>query len=255
MTKPTALVEANKREMKKVRSATSSVSERFASVLFGIGDAYIEAGGTFMELASISGDVGSEKRKLIGRFIDETIRGVEFGIITEVTGISLPAGARLFRLCLDVDWDTLLADFIRATCPQTGSDWDIWRVVGQYPSLKKGTTTEEVYLLWYGPGSLTKPETADAWAADNKFVRIHPRVPCSIIGGVDDIVPQLKKLGYPFDGVGVVSTSPCTLGGVSRIPNAWRDSGGGRRAYVDRASNEWNVSSLFAFSRKLPLVQ
>ena len=81
-------------------------------------------------------------------------------------GIIPPPGGMVQILSVPVDESRLWADAIKAATPDTGRDWDIWKVGGQYPpvsgarpSLKQviianfGNIGQRVRRCWFGARS------------------------------------------------------------------------------------------------------
>ena len=263
MTKPKAPVQAN--EARVVRSYVQSTSERFSTALLAIGEEYIEEGGTFSELASIAGDAGALKRQRIAEFIRDTIRGVKndlsaaaielaqkLGVIEEATDILAPAGGKVFRTRILVDWSKPWREHALSMCPQTPTDWDILNMGDQFESSQKGQTIEEIIFLWFGPNVNGTALKADAWANEHKLIASHGRIPMAVIGGMPGLIGQLRNMGFPYSSVGIISTSQCKLGRGPHVPNAWQCDGCEREAGLYHVARGWNDYNLFVFesSRK-----
>lgn len=174
-------------------------------------------------------------------------------VIREATDkdITLPEGGKVFVVTTLVDWLNPWVEYIREMCPQTVNDCSIFMVAEQYLSVLTGTTLERTYLVWYGEGKYGNEEKITRWFAKNPaFETSHGRMPLAIIGSTPMIIPQLKKLGFPYSDVGIIAPMPCTLDKVRGFPGAWRRSDGDRKADVYEAAFVWYARDLWAVRRR-----
>lgn len=254
---------SGKSEETKMRAALQSPFGVVVDTLFIIYKLVSELGVDLKEWSVLSGEKGIDACRTIADFIRDTIRGVKYdlsvaaielaqklGVIEEVTDIPAPAGGKVFRVLVMVDWAKAWRDYMLASCPHTDKSWDVLNVGDQFESPQRDSEIKEVIFLWFGKNVYGTVEKADAWAIENNLVASHGRIPAAVIGGIPGIIGQLQNLGYPYGSVGVVSTSQCKLDGDPRVPCAWRDGDGRRRAGLGHLSRGWDGSYVVAFFRK-----
>ncbi len=250
----------------KVRAGIQSTFDQVRDIFIAVFQALIALGLTLEEIATLAGESGLKKRTKIVDYIRDTIRGVKqdlsasaleltqkLGVIEEATDITPPEGGKVFRVRVMVDRAKKWKEYILASCPRTPKNWDILKAEDQFESPKRGSTEEEVILLWFGSGVSGTMPRVEAWAISHELRKAHGRIPAAVIGTIPGIIGQLQNLGFPYSSVGIVSTFQCTFGTFGEdphVPCAWRGSDGEREASLRHVLDGWSDDFLFAFVRK-----
>ncbi|OGN06892.1 MAG: hypothetical protein A2750_02990 [Candidatus Yanofskybacteria bacterium RIFCSPHIGHO2_01_FULL_45_42] len=94
---------------------------------------------------------------------------------------------RVFRLQVPVNYDLEWAEAIRRGAPNTSESSLIWTVSDQFPTDKKGTVTESVFVTQLGPSF--RHQAALNYAVAEKKPHAHPRV----IWAIGECHPKLAR--------------------------------------------------------------
>lgn len=158
--------------------------------------------------------------------------------VVHTGGIVPPEGGRILVVTLPVDESRLWKDSVSAAGPNTGRDWNIWKLGDQYPSVVGATRgLQQITLANFG--KYTRSEGDLIWAKEQHLVPASPRA----VFAVGEYCPYLNLVMNPM---AVVSLVTCSFGGEQFVCDVWFD--GSRRA-ADRRwfVSEWRDIYWFAF--------
>lgn len=195
-------------------------------------------------------EVGSEQAQ---EAVKDPIRfGFEFtrflqnsGRVTVVTtdGIIPPPGGMIHILSVPVDESRPWPDVIRAAAPNTGSDWDIWKVWDQYPPVA-GARLSIKQVILANFGKVAQSEEALAWGKEQKLKPTMPRA-CFAIS---EHFPKINRY-LDMNPMAVVTLMDCSFVGCRRVPSVWL-CGAEREAFLRRFVIDWGGLYWFAFVRE-----
>ena len=159
-------------------------------------------------------------------------------------GIIPPPGGRIQILSVPVDESKPWEDAVKAAGPNTGPDWEIWKVGKQYPPLPGfRPSLKQVVLANFGR-AIESSEEALVWGREQKLVPSTPRV----IFSVGEHYPELNQ-HLEMESMAVVSLKQCSCGGDQCAPYVWFD-GSERGASLLRFAGRWGGHGWFAFVRE-----
>lgn len=167
-------------------------------------------------------------------------------IIMTTDGIRVPEGGRIHMVAVPVNESRDWAESVRAAGPDTGRDWAIWRMGGEYPSKEGISGLRKVVLVHFGKGKNTRSEENIAWAKSQGLAPASPRT----VFAVSEYSPNLNRdLGMDL---AVVSLEQCFFGGMPDCACVWFD-GSERKAYDFWFEGDWGDDCWFAFVRESEL--
>lgn len=159
------------------------------------------------------------------------------------TTLTPPPGGRLHIVCVPVNPARQWQEAVIAAGPNTPSDYNVWKVGGQYSSIAAEVQDDEIILLNFGPNNGSW-DRAIAWAEQNKLVRTAPRQ----VFALGEHCPTLHhELG--MNPICVVATTECTFKGRRRACNVWWDDAK-RWVNLSGVSHCGGAGDWFAFVRK-----
>lgn len=169
-------------------------------------------------------------------------------IVMTTDGITVPDGGRIHMVAVPVNESRDWYEALKAAGPNTGRDWAIWRMGGEYPPKETGSGLKKVVLLNFGKGKNTLSSENIAWAKSQGLVPASPRT----VFAVAEYNPNLNRdLGMDL---AVVSLEECSFEGRPSYACVWF-VGSERRAYGGGwFESDWSDGSWFAFVRESELV-
>jgi hypothetical protein len=168
---------------------------------------------------------------------------VVFAIVTTDVVIP-PEGGKIEILSVQANDSRSWEDAVSAAGPNTGRDWDIWRVGDFYPPMAGATEgLQEIILVNFGGGGYMRSEEILAWAKSQRLIPGSPRK----VFAVGESCPSLHwDLGT--DVMSLVSLVPCSFEGRRRVPSVWW-YGSLRQADLRWFAYGWYAYNWFAFIR------
>jgi hypothetical protein len=172
---------------------------------------------------------------------------VHGGRVAVVTpgGVRPPEGGRIQILSVQANDSRSWEDAVSAAGPNTGRDWDIWRVGDLYPPTAGATEgLQEIILVNFGGERYIRSQEILAWATSQRLIPDSPRK----VFAISEQCPMLHRdLGS--DVMGLVSLVPCSLEGRWRVPSVWW-YGSLRQADLRWFAYGWYAYNWFAFVRE-----
>lgn len=161
--------------------------------------------------------------------------------IVSTGGIIPPEGGKILIVAVPVNESRSWQDAVSGAGPNTGRDWDIWKVGDQYPPLAGAAPRlQQVFLVNFG--KYTRSEGNLIWAKEQHLVPASPRA-------VFAIGEHCPYLNLAMDPMAVVSLAKCSFGGGEHACYVWW-FGSERRAYLIWFDGGWNDHYWFAFVRE-----
>ncbi len=159
-------------------------------------------------------------------------------------GITSPPGGKVLLLTAVVDESRAWEDAVQEAGPDTGRDWDIWRVGDQYPpTMGARSRLKQVIITNFGKG--VQSEEALAWGKEQKLKPTTPRA-CF---AVSEHYPVLHHY-LDMDPMAVVTLASCSVESGQRVPFVWF-AGAERGAVLSIGSAfGWLGYCWFAFDRE-----
>jgi len=159
-------------------------------------------------------------------------------------GIVAPKNGRVIIVTAVVDESRPWAEAVRAAGPDTGKDWDIWKVGDHYPAASGGTRRLTQVILANWKDGVADGTVPLVWSKKQRLLPATPRT----VFAIGEQYPDLHRL-MGVDPMAVVSLLECTFNGESRIPNVWWN-GAQRDADRGRVARGWDGDAWFAFVRE-----
>lgn len=154
--------------------------------------------------------------------------------------IIAPKGGKIHVVSVPVNESRAWKDAVSVAGPNTGRDWDIWRVGDQYPPMVGATQgLQQVILVNFGKYMRSKDVLV--WS---KTQNLRPASPRSVFA-IGDHCPNLNR-DLAMDYMAVISLVPSSFGGRRQVPDVWwgRSERGACLGWFD---DEWDVHCWFAF--------
>lgn len=161
--------------------------------------------------------------------------------VVHTGGIIPPEGGKIIILTVPVNESRPWKDAVKAAGPNTGHDWDIWKMGEQYPPVAGAVPRlEQIFLANFG--KYTQSDENLIWAKEQHLVPVSPR-------GVLAIGKHCPYLNIAMDPMAVVSLQKCSFGGELNAAGVWF---GGSERWAGRSwfDDEWSVSCWFALVRE-----
>ena len=161
--------------------------------------------------------------------------------IVSTDGITAPKGGKIHIVSVQVDESRAWKDAVSAAGPNTGRDWDIWKVGNQYPPTAIRSSRQVILVNF---GKYMQSEDVLAWG---RTQNLRPASPRSVFA-IGEHCPNLNR-ELVMDYMAVVSLVPCSFEGERRVTNVWW-SRSGRKSYLRWFGSGWSVYDWFAFVRE-----
>ena len=162
--------------------------------------------------------------------------------IVSTDGIIAPKGGKIHIISVPVDESHVWNDAVGAAGPNTGRDWNIWKVGDQYPPAATAQGLQQVILINFG--KYMQSEDVLAWGKEQ---HLRPASPRSVFA-IGEHCPNLNR-DLAMDYMAVVSLVACSFGGERRVPRVWW-SRSERESRLSWFGNEWDGRCWFAFVRE-----
>lgn len=163
--------------------------------------------------------------------------------IIALTGVVAPKDGRVHVARVPVNESRSWEEAVRAAGPNTGSDWDVWKVGNQYPP-QAGVETKDEEVILVNFGRSMSLEDVLAWGRE-QYLR--PKTPRACLAVSEHCLNLHQDLG--LNEMAVVSLVPCSFEVEQRVVSCWwrRSERGARLRWF---THGWYTHDWFAFSRE-----
>ena len=159
-------------------------------------------------------------------------------------GIIPPPGGRIQILTAVVDESRSWEDAVKAAGPDTGRDWDIWKVGGKYPPRPRAKPSLKHVVLCNFGKIIESCEEALTWGKEQKLKPVTPRVVFSISEHYPDLDQYLG-----IRDMDMLALQKCLCDGFQCVTYiCFEDSR--RKAIIDRFDINQSSYNWFVFEHE-----